>query len=265
MLTLRTLGHNGRWGNQIFSYCFAKGLAEHFGCELQVPSDWVGRKIFQIPEAGISTKLPSTALDQIPSGPGWDLFGYWQNQRSIDFYSRTKAKGWLKLQPHLEKRYSKPIHERWTAIHRRFGDYRKLAENKILCIPAQESIFKCCVDNKILTDYTVWVDEENKVPKMFDFPPMDTQTNSFSEHDNFLYSDISFLDDWMVLVKASTLIRTNSTFSFIANILASSEQKLYSPIVKDKYGYAEVDFVEGNFPCMVSNPGPNQTDLYLKD
>lgn len=263
MFTLRTLGHNGRFGNQLFQYCFAKGLAKHFNCELQVPSDWIGRKIFQIPEAGISVKLPATALDHIPYGPGYDLFGYWQYQKAIEFYSRTLAKEWLSLQPHLKERYSKPIRDTWIAIHRRFGDYRKLVMEGKLCIPGQESIWKVCTEHK-LSDYTVWVDEENKVPKVFDFPPM-PQVNSFATNDNFLYSDIAFLDDFMILAKATTLVRTNSTFSWWAHVLAEPTQEVYAPIVTGKYGYAEVDFVKGNHPCMVSAKSLTQTDLYLKD
>ena len=56
-LQMSTLGANGRFGNQLFQYAFARRYAETHGLELAV-SDWVGRDLFALDDPVPDQALP---------------------------------------------------------------------------------------------------------------------------------------------------------------------------------------------------------------
>ena len=93
------LGNFGRFGNQLFQYVFAKSLAEKYNSVLEIPEDWVGRKIFKnIDCPSISSNLPKTSLDQIPDHPNIDLYGYYQSMKSLKYLKISKIKQWLQIE-----------------------------------------------------------------------------------------------------------------------------------------------------------------------
>ena len=68
------LGEMGRFGNQLFQYAFAKSYADKYNCILEIPSDWIGWKIFELEDSVIKEKLPKTEIDEIPFGEPKDFY-----------------------------------------------------------------------------------------------------------------------------------------------------------------------------------------------
>jgi hypothetical protein len=247
IVQISCLGNHGRFGNQLFQYCFAKAYAERHGAILQIPQGWVGEEIFEIREQYIDRTLPQMPLDYIPDGQcNIDLFGYFQNQDSLNFYSKTKAKEWLKFKYEIAfEAQCVASFNPYIALHFRRGDYKQLIN--VLCIPTKKSYYEA-------------------VQKYFP----NTEINIFDVSDDLisppsqLPKHLAFLVDFFILMNSTILFRANSSFSWWAAELGNMD-KVYSPIVRGKLGYQDCEFVEGNHPVMVSHPGPNQTDLYLRD
>jgi hypothetical protein len=87
-------------------------------------------------------------------------------------------------------------------------------------------------------------------------------------HPTNLPSDVSFLMDFMIMVRAKVLFRANSTFSFWAHEFNKSfrtdHQDIFSPIVYNKFGYCDVEFTNNNYECMVSKPDWNQSKIIIE-
>ena len=60
------LGGMGRFGNQLFQYAFAKSYADKYNCILEIPSDWIGWKIFELEDSVIEKKLPKVTGPMLP-------------------------------------------------------------------------------------------------------------------------------------------------------------------------------------------------------
>ena len=87
-LTMTTLGQNGRFGNQLFQYCFLRIYGEMHDLQVEVP-DWVGRWLLDLADPYPGAPLPrretnvpeiAAALDakSSPSFANHDLLGYGQ-------------------------------------------------------------------------------------------------------------------------------------------------------------------------------------------
>lgn len=261
IFTLSTLSSHGRLGNNLFAYCFAKGIAKHYGWELHIPVDWFGRKIFNITDP-ILEFMPKvqTPLDYIPTQADVDqydhidLFGYWQFQDAIDFYSKSDAKEYLQFHDWIVKEFPKGWCKpelsdgTYTAVHKRRGDYITTHAN-----------YYCSVSDNSYAS----------VLKKLGKCPLDVV--NFSEENPFqnqycIYQDLAFLPDFVGMTQSDILVRANSSMSWWASVLGNA--KTYSPVVEDKVGWNDVTFVEGNWPKMASSKIHTMsklTDLYLKD
>ena len=60
-------------------------------------------------------------------------------------------------------------------------------------------------------------------------------------------NDLSFLPDFIEMVQTRYLLRANSTFSFWASFF-NTIGKVYSPLVENRIGECDVEFIEGNWP-----------------
>src|SRR5271155_1393506 len=93
----------GRFGNQCFSYCYSRALAEQTGREFHT-HPWPGELVFDIP---------------IPPRPqiGDEIIGgYHQDQASL-IYTRKQVREWFKWRPEISKAIDLPKH--FVAAHRR--------------------------------------------------------------------------------------------------------------------------------------------------
>lgn len=250
LITIRSLPNIGRTGNQLFLYCFAKGYAEKMKCDLQVP-DWWGRKVFSNANEPMVTKqLPQTELDSDPGRPLGYFFGqtdidlrvFAQHQKYLDYYTRTQAKEWLKVNSEWEE-LNAIRGFKYSAMHKRRGDYVTY-EFRNYCIVSDKSYEKAVADFHI-PNPLFEVSEEESVYH----PELDT-------------TGLGWLRDFLTLRDAAHLLRANSSFSWWAATLGNG--KVYSPVVNEKSGWQDVEFVEGNHP-VTAGKFRNQSDLHLKD
>src|SRR6516162_4776310 len=56
-VTMRTLGQNGRFGNQIFQYAYLRLYAEACGAQIET-GDWIGRDMFELSDPLVVGKPP---------------------------------------------------------------------------------------------------------------------------------------------------------------------------------------------------------------
>jgi hypothetical protein len=265
IFTISTLGNNGRLGNQILQYLAGRAIARHYKAELQIPKDWLGRQIFDITDPEIVENAQTqTPVDYIPTPNdvgifnSIDLFGYWQFQSIVNWYSLKDIKEWLSFKPEvwdvLGKR-RKQLNLRYNpyiAVHKRRGDYINKVSDKY-CIVSDRSFQKRIdlIKSEHPDIYVLELTEENPSPKIDSVP--------------------SEVIDFMLLVDAPYIVRSNSTFSMVAGWLGQTINpriSIHSPLVEDRVGWQDVEFVEGNWPrCADSknHPGSKLTDLILKD
>jgi hypothetical protein len=226
------LGNFGRLGNQFFQYAFAKAYSLKYNAILEIPNNWIGRKLFNINDPSISKSLSKTELDIIPWGNvNIDLFGYFQFKDCYNLYSQQEVKTWFKFKDKWLNLF--PKKESYIACHLRRGDYEDTYSG-IYCIITQKSYILACKKFNLDINKVIWVSEENK------------KNNIECDKEN-----IPFLPDFMTLYNADILIRANSCFSLWAGIL--SDKEVYSPIVVGKTGSHDVEFVKGNEEMIVSD------------
>lgn len=254
IITVRNINSVGRFGNALFLYAFARGYAEVMGCQLLMPADWLGRRLFvNATEPAITpatANLPQTELDAYSKRPmlyfaghrDIDIQSYCQHQVYLEYYTREKVRDWLKLKPEWE-RFAPPP-SRYSAAHIRRGDYVDNESYKhSYCAVSEQSY------DRAITQFAI----PEPVYRVFD---------GWRKPSPDLPAGLAWLEDWLILRDASHLLRANSTFSWWAACLGHGQ--VYSPVVEDKVGWNEVEFVEGNHPT-TAGKFHNQSDLHLKE
>ncbi len=233
-----------RFGNALFIYCFARAYALVMGCELQTPA-WIGQKIFEgVNEPPISVSLPATEWDSESDLPLGYFFGrtdidlrvYAQHQKYLDFYSRAQVLEWLVLKPEFE--CGKPLE--CAVAHLRLGDYMVEPQRSNYCNVSPRS-YQSAAD-------------KFKVPK-----PLLMIYDGWTDHG---MGELNWLPDFVLMRNSKYLFRANSSFSWWAATLSNGT--VYSPVVGDKVGPHDCQFVRGNHPCTAGRFS-NQSDLFLKE
>ena len=212
IVTVSCLGGFGRFGNQLFQYAFARAYAESIGAELVIPPTWIGKEVFK--NVKERTGLPPSNFERTESPGGRtniDLFGYFQKEEHVSLLSRGKIREWL--QP-SEKYSGKKGHD--LVFHQRRGDY---INNSYYAIVSHASY--------------------EKAARNFGYDPSIAK----------IYSDetrreADQYDDFFEIVASRAIFRANSTYSFWAGVL--TEGKVYSPVVEDRTGWIDCDFIPGN-------------------
>jgi len=230
------------FGNQLFRYAFARAYAEKFHATLETPP-WIGQQLFDLHDPPPSCWLPQIEDDVIPDGQvNIDLSGYFQFMPAITYYSRRKAKEWFRFKPEVLDRYPRPTGW-YAAQHLRRGDYVALSHQ--FCVVTEESYIKAAAQYNI---------PENSLITVTDGP---VAIRHYTSSD-------SFLEDFLLLMRANVILRANSTFSWWAATLSNAE-RVYSPVVEAKTGWCDVAFVEGNWPRCADIPRFKLTDLHLPE
>lgn len=243
MITMSTLGYNGRFGNQLFQYCYAKALARKLNTTLQIPKNWIGRQIFNIDDEEIRVRLPQGRLDE--GADNRDIVGYFQygeleGGKYYLPYSKSDIKNWLVFKDSIIKKYA--IHYKPFVYHiRRYNDDTRYAN--ILPI--------------------AYIDEIREHNEDFE------QIGIVDKNELLLQTEIDFLYDFFTLMYSKILYRSNSTFSWWAATLGDINHGLltYSPVVEDRVGKIDnINFVLGNHPKMASSKyhSSKLTDLWIK-
>lgn len=252
VITIRNLHTVGRAGNQLFLYAFAKGYALAHGCELQVPKEWWGRRLFYIEDPPLKAILPQTELDSKSKKPiGYffgrtniDIFAYAQHQAYLDFYTRADVKKWFRIRPEFEQpsfEHSGP----YTACHIRRGDYVEHPLFRQRYAAVSVSSYHRALSHIKHHEPMVMVREGWQIP------PIAMTECGFA-----------WVPDFLTLRNADVLLRANSSFSVWAGWLGNG--RVYSPLVENKVGLQDVDFVEGNH-ANTAGVFPNQSTLHLNE
>lgn len=235
IIQFKRLGKSGRFGNQLFQYIFARAYAEKYNAVLEIPH-WIGEKIFKnVSHRKPTCKLSETRLDQVPWGQvNIDLYGYFQKKQFTDIVSESKVRDWLQFKDKWIKRFKKK--EKYSIVaHLRRGDY-VVKYSHHFCIVTKESYVRACKKYALPQDKVTWLSEETQ------------------KHISELSNKLQFLPDLFSTINADVLLRANSTFSFWGGFF--SKGKVYSPLVENRVGPCDVDFIEGNSAKIVSAGSP---------
>lgn len=249
---MKNPGEGGRFGNQVIAYCYGQALAQRYNTYLEIPEDSCLRKVFKIDnpvisnQASINTNFDACFedryLDILRKFP-INLIGYFQKQEAI-IYDSSWIKRNLQFQDWIVELFPKHIGP-YYACHMRRGDY--VNQPQRYCTISDNSFYKKINELDIKMGYILT--EENPI------------VNKYCES-----VGLGWLPDFMCMVNSEILIRSNSTFSLVAGWFHSGS-KIYAPLVEDKIGLCDVDFIEGNWPrCADSKYHPvTLTDMYLND
>ena len=231
----------GRFGNQAMQVLFARALAEGYGYEFHC-DEWVGDRIFeQVVPRYVGKELPrynenSLALP-MNRGEDCEFRGYGQKACGANMpYTKTQAQKWFRIRPSIEQHLRRilvnrtPIIQDSIVAHHRAGDYFGYGYPVV-----SREAYRMAAREYFGTMHVVFVAEEN---------PIDHEP---------LHSDLSFLPDFYRLMKAPTLMRANSSFSFVAGLLGDSI--VLSPRIDGRQGgieHDDVKFEPGNH-CRLSD------------
>lgn len=219
-ISMSTLGTFGKFGNQLFQYAALKTYAKKNNLDPEVPSDWVGRKIFadchDSPISDAPRERRDLAGDCIWTNGdklnGCDIKGYCQYHTSV--YDKEYFRSLFRIMPALEKGLKEPVkHIRGlgktvVGIHIRLGDYRVLGRSANIAPTGW---------------YLRWLKENwDKLddPVLFiASDEIDTVINDFKDYKPNAFPGDNFLCDHYVLQNCDVLLISNSTFSFTAAML----------------------------------------------
>lgn len=225
----------GRFGNQCMQYLFARAFAEEFGHELRT-APWIGERIFQVEHARPDGRaLPRFNEFQLlanrTNAPDCEFRGYAQMNICM-LYSKRRVQKWLRMRPEIETACANAVAESLfkdsrVVAHRRAGDYFGYGYPVV----SRPSYFYACERYGIDLVQMRILSEEDPIA-----------------HGSHLPDDLSFLPDFYRMVTAPTLLRGNSSFSWLAALLGDG--LVLSPIVEGLEGGKEHDcaFVAGNWP-----------------
>lgn len=147
-------------------------------------------------------------------------------------YTKRQAQAWLKLRPEIETACAHAVLSslaRSGAIvcHRRVGDYIGYGYTVV----SHRSYERACSEFGLDLEQAVFLSEEHPI-----------------SHAGHLPDDLAFMPDFYRMMTARTLLRANSSFSWLAALLGDG--LVLSPIVDGLEGGKEHDcaFVAGNWP-----------------
>ena len=228
VVTIRSLGSFGRFGNQLFQYAFARTMSERFGATLQTPQ-WVGQRLFGLEDPPIDCTMPTLPLDAIPDGPDVDLHGYFQYGRHLQVLSETRIRSWFRFLPRWSERFAGGAAP--AVAHLRRGDYES-RYSSVYCLISRQSYVAACARYGVDSDRLVWCTDQSPQPADLE------------------QQGLGFLPDFFAMMGAQVLLRANSTFSWWAGVLGQA--RVLAPVVGGLTGMHDVEFVEGNWPPLTA-------------
>lgn len=228
-ISMSTLGRYGRFGNQLFQYAALKMYAWTHGLRVEVPADWIGRRVFMgCNDISISDKprnyktlkgdciwLNGERLEKC------DVKGYCQYHTSV--YDKDYFQALFQFISPLKKALNEPItplrEGNLIGLHIRLTDYRLPGRNKNIA-PIQWYLDWLRENWGRFDNPHLFVasDEINNVIHYFS----EYKPDMFSANANFLY-------DFHTLSQCDCLLISNSTFSFAAAMLNEQGSAFYRP------------------------------------
>ena len=258
VVTFRRLGKHGRFANSLFQYAAMRIYANEHFCDLQVPQ-WIGTELFGLNDTPVACHLPpyheknvdGTCLTQgiPPEGNelvNHDFCGYGQYHTAYyrrhcsffrDLYRPVKSIR-ERLQPAVD-RLRKPD-ATIIGLHLRAGDYGRLifyrtpVEWYLDWLKNNWSEYQ----NPVLF---IAAEDRKLVDRFAEYNPITAESLgtelSTRPHANYSYLgpdrrmrdpwQMDFYPDFYLLSKCNVLLIPNSTFSFVAAMLAGSLQRCF--------------------------------------
>jgi len=231
VITMSTLGHNGRFGNQLFQYAFLKAYARKHQLAVETPG-WIGQYLFGLYDRQISRKLPmvkqaspNLADDLIAKSPipfrNVDFWGYFQYHTSYYAPYKPYLCSLFQPVPHVKQRGEAVMNalrsrgKTVIGIHLRRTDY--LTHN---CFVAPTAWYKDWLD----ANWHSWQapvlfiasdDVEAVLPDFAPFRPVTSKDLGIA------INEAPYYLDFYVLSQCDIAAISNSTFSFAATMLNS--------------------------------------------
>lgn len=256
MITFRSLGQLGRFGNQLFQYAGTRLYAETHGFAHAFPT-WIGAQVFNniatytLTEQLLASILPTIQLDDIqsygvkqkiafalglsPSLPHTvslsslyahprdhkNLFGYLQDHKSLSLLAQHKEKvrTWFSFHDKISSAYTEATRNLspWIGVHVRRGDLVKRG----VTVPLHSFLEKL---DSVRNGRPVFVasDDPNMHSEFAHCDPIRIR-NPLPEVPREIF------DFWM-LTQSSAIIGCGSTFSWWAAYI-SGTQEYYAPLL----------------------------------
>jgi FkbM family methyltransferase len=253
VISMTTLGSNGRLGNQLFQYLYLWSVAQAQDALIHTPH-WIGKDFFGLSDTTPCANFPSVKerlpgeetnedgsikihgeilLNKLPSFTSMDLWGYFQlhtsnyvaRKESIQNLFTPAPEFRVVLDGILEKLRSGS--KKVIAIHLRRGDYGYSFFYRAPCIW-----------------YEKWIEEEGLSPADFRIyicseEPKGYQSR-FKDFDVMSYdslgldANLSALVDFYIMARADKLAISNSSLSFFSAMLNSKANRFVRPDINSE-------------------------------
>lgn len=206
----------GRFGNQLFIYCYARAYAEQNGLEFRC-EPWVGDRIFELDDAR-------------PHGDEDMIDGYRQNQESL-IYTKRDVQRWFKFRPEIVAMLSGADFSQKVLAHRRLGDYQGYG----YVVVSEKSYHDAAYIAGLTIDYFC------------------SEEKPYALHQ--LAEDIGFAADFYFMCNCAVLFRANSSFSWWAGAIGNARvfAPVIDYLVGGQEH--DCAFDEGNFPKFANLQG----------
>lgn len=277
VVTMSSLGKNGRFANQLFQYLYLRLVAKKQGAIVQTP-DWAGRTLFGLEDPELIGSFPLVyegGRMELPafSSDVADSLALIQHRQKA--FPDTDFWGWFQLSSsHLAqhktfiRRLFRPVERVRTcfetylsnlqlggravlAIHLRRGDYGYSSFFRAPCLW-----------------YEKWIREENLNPDGWIIyiasESADLYQNRFSGfrvvtgQDAGCPAALASYFDFYVLSRANRLAISNSSFSFLASMLNEHSESFVRPCSESKGLHA---FEPWNAPVLLRREVPDEEHL----
>jgi FkbM family methyltransferase len=255
VITMSTLGNNGRLANQFFQYLFLKILQSEQRVVLQTPP-WSGQNIFEIDDPLLLGRKITKVVEKmlLPKGVEFlgidperfiqtspmifsdiDFYGYFQIHTKVLSKYKSLALRTFKFTEDWEKRFKNilkglnPDGRPIVALHLRRGDYGY----KHFFIAPWTWYHDALSD---INEHNFYIlVSEDPVPYVGRFKGFDVATSLGCGLDE---SERALFDFW-ILTQADRVMISNSSFSFFACLLNTTAVSFLRPSVKE---WALVEF-----------------------
>lgn len=237
VITMSSLGSNGRFANQIFQYAFLKIYAKEHNLRLETPR-WIGQYLFGHNDPPISKKLPevretTSNLHQaiVPNSKtifqNVDFWGYFQYHTKYYASYKKLFRSLFKPVPAIEKKVNAVFEElkiqdkTIVGLHLRRGDYLRYGYGPCFLAPTQWykdwlNGFWETLDNPIL--YIASDQLEEVVEDFTDYSSLTARDLQVCLSPK-ISDELLFYIDFYMLTKCDFTAISNSTFSFAACLL----------------------------------------------
>jgi FkbM family methyltransferase len=249
VLSMSSLGTNGKFADQLFQYLYLRIAALVQGMCLQIP-DWIGREIYDLDEPPVTAQITQVLIDDaVKVPPEWSVFP--QPERLITGgripLQNTDAWGYFQFNTRVYKPYVDLIRSLYTpkgeiagrfsdawervrrsgkkviGVHLRRGDYGEGIFFRAPCSWYENWVRENQFDP---TEYVIYVSSEDA----------SVYANRFSGYQVLTAVDTGLVGvvdeallDFHMLCQSDVLAISNSSFSFMASLLNTRCHRFVRP------------------------------------